>query len=48
MNRRAFITDLGAILIAPIAAIAQQPGKVARIGVPSKKLSDAINLHFAD
>jgi putative tryptophan/tyrosine transport system substrate-binding protein len=32
MDRRAFVTGFGAVLIAPLAAGAQQPGKVARIG----------------
>jgi len=35
MNRRAFVTGLGAILTAPLAARAQQAGKIARIGFPS-------------
>ena len=33
MSRRAFITGLGAVLAAPLAAEAQQLGKVPRIGV---------------
>ena len=32
MNRRAFVTGLGAVLAAPHAAVAQQAGKTARIG----------------
>ena len=32
MNRRAFVTGLGAVLAAPRAAVAQQAGKVWRIG----------------
>ena len=32
MNRRAFVTGLGAVLAAPLAAEAQQTGKVYRIG----------------
>jgi len=32
MNRRAFVTGLGAVLAAPLAAAAQQPGTVYRIG----------------
>ena len=32
MNRRAFVTGLGAVLAAPLAAEAQAAGKVARIG----------------
>jgi putative tryptophan/tyrosine transport system substrate-binding protein len=33
MNRRAFVTGLGAVFAAPLAAEAQQTGKAARIGV---------------
>ena len=33
MNRRAFVTGLGAVLAAPLAAEAQQAGKIARVGV---------------
>src|SRR5215469_16743308 len=33
MNRRAFITGLGAVLAVPLAAEAQQEGKVYRVGV---------------
>jgi putative ABC transport system substrate-binding protein len=33
MNRRAFVTGLGAVLGAPISAVAQQAGKVWRIGL---------------
>jgi putative ABC transport system substrate-binding protein len=32
MNRRAFITGLGAVLAAPVATEAQQAGKIPRIG----------------
>ena len=32
MNRRAFVTGLGAVLAAPLAAEAQQPKTIARIG----------------
>jgi putative tryptophan/tyrosine transport system substrate-binding protein len=32
MNRRTFVTGLGAVLAAPLAAEAQQAGKVHRIG----------------
>jgi hypothetical protein len=32
MNRRAFVTGLGAVLIVPLGAEAQQAGKVARVG----------------
>jgi putative tryptophan/tyrosine transport system substrate-binding protein len=50
MNRRAFVAGLGAVLAAPLAAEAQQTGKVRRIGVllttvasehPQHELSDA-------
>ena len=33
MNRRAFVTGLGAALTAPLVAGAQQAGKIPRIGV---------------
>jgi len=33
MNRRAFVTGLGAVLAASFAAEAQQAGKVAKIGL---------------
>jgi len=33
MNRRAFVTGLGAVLAAPLAAEAQQTAKIPRIGV---------------
>jgi putative ABC transport system substrate-binding protein len=33
MNRRAFVTGLGAVLAGPLAAGAQQPGKVARVAI---------------
>jgi len=32
MNRRAFVTGLGAVLAAPLGAWAQQAGKVYRVG----------------
>ena len=38
MNRRAFVTGLGALLAAPLAAEAQQPGKVYRVGVLSSEV----------
>jgi putative tryptophan/tyrosine transport system substrate-binding protein len=38
MNRRAFVTGLGAVLAAPRAAEAQQAGKVYRIGFPTSSL----------
>jgi putative tryptophan/tyrosine transport system substrate-binding protein len=42
MNRRAFVTGLGAVLAAPLGAEAQQTGKVWRLGVlnPSTAPSD--------
>jgi hypothetical protein len=33
MNRRAFVTGLGAVLAAPLGAEAQQAGRVPRVGV---------------
>jgi hypothetical protein len=33
VDRRAFVTGLGAVLAAPLTADAQQPGRVARVGV---------------
>jgi ABC-type uncharacterized transport system substrate-binding protein len=44
MNRRTFVTGLGALLAAPRAAEAQQPGKVYRVGVLSSAspISDMI------
>jgi hypothetical protein len=33
MNRRAFVTGLGAMLAAPIIVDAQQAGKIYRLGV---------------
>ena len=33
MNRRAFVTALGAVLASPLAIDARQSGKVWRIGV---------------
>ena len=35
MNRRAFVTGLGAVLAAPLAAEAQQAGKIYRVGFVS-------------
>jgi ABC-type uncharacterized transport system substrate-binding protein len=35
MNRRAFVTGLGAVLVAPLIAEAQQADRVARVGVLS-------------
>ena len=36
MNRRAFVTGLGAVLATPLAAEAQQPTKVYRLGYLSE------------
>jgi hypothetical protein len=33
MDRRAFVTGLGAVLAAPLAVEAQQAGRPARIGI---------------
>jgi putative tryptophan/tyrosine transport system substrate-binding protein len=46
MNRRAFVTGLGALLAAPLAAGAQQAGKVWRLGVlnPSTAPSETTRL----
>jgi len=46
MNRRDFVTGLGAILGAPLAAEGQQAAKVPRIGFLS--LNAAPNLHLRD
>ena len=43
MNRRAFVTGLGAVLAAPRAAMAQQAGKVWRIGFISSASSAAMS-----
>jgi len=40
MNRRDFVTGLGAVLAAPHAAEAQQPQKVYRVGILTNKASD--------
>ena len=40
MNRRAFINGLGAVLAAPVAAGAQQSGRIARIGVLAMPVAD--------
>jgi putative ABC transport system substrate-binding protein len=45
MNRRVFVTGLGALLVAPSAAEAQQAGKVYRIGILSTG-SVSSNLHL--
>src|SRR5215470_8394391 len=34
MNRRAFVTGLGAVLAAPVAVCAEQVGKVPKVGFP--------------
>jgi hypothetical protein len=39
MNRRAFVTGLGAILTAPLAAEAQQPMRIALLGSGTAQLS---------
>src|SRR5262249_17362144 len=36
MNRRAFLTGLGAVLAAPLAAEAQPVGKIPRVGILSQ------------
>jgi putative tryptophan/tyrosine transport system substrate-binding protein len=51
MNRRAFVTGLGAVLVAPLAAQAQAPEKVARIGMlrsEHRRLDDRIRQNVAD
>jgi len=41
MDRRAFVGTLaGGLLAAPLAAVAQQPGKVYRVGILTNKASD--------
>jgi putative tryptophan/tyrosine transport system substrate-binding protein len=47
MNRRAFITGLGTVLTAPLAARAQQAGKVPTIGWVEAG-SQSTNQHFLD
>jgi ABC-type uncharacterized transport system substrate-binding protein len=47
MNRRAFVTGLGIVVTAPIAAMAQQPEKVRRIGFIEAG-SSSVNGHFLD
>jgi len=44
MNRRAFVTSLGAVLAAPLAAEAQQAAKVARIGYLAANLTTSSHL----
>src|SRR5215468_4411686 len=43
MDRRAFVTGLGAVIAAPLAAEAQQPGKVHKVGL----LSPPAGVYFA-
>ena len=40
MNRRTFITGLGAVLAAPLGTDAQQAGKVYRVGILGESASD--------
>jgi putative tryptophan/tyrosine transport system substrate-binding protein len=47
MNRRAFVTGLGAVLTTPLAAEAQQPATVARIGFLSLNRAPSRHLHEA-
>jgi ABC-type uncharacterized transport system substrate-binding protein len=44
MNRRAFVTGLGAVLAAPLAVEAQQAAKVSRIGFLSLNASPNVHL----
>ena len=44
MNRRAFVTGLGAMLAVPLVAEAQQPGQIYRIGFLSGTAADAVPL----
>jgi putative tryptophan/tyrosine transport system substrate-binding protein len=44
MNRRAFVTGLGAVLAAPLAVEAQQAAKVSRIGLLSLNASPNVHL----
>ena len=46
MNRRAFVTGLGGLVVAPLAAEAQQAGRVSRIGLLS--LNASPNLHLGE
>ena len=47
MNRRAFLSALsGSLLAAPLAAEAQQAGKVYRIGILTNKASDPADRHL--
>jgi hypothetical protein len=47
MNRRAFVTGLGAVLTVPLAAEAQQAGKVPTVGWVEAG-SRSANQHFLD
>ena len=46
MDRRAFLSGAAALLAAPLAAEAQQAGKVYRIGVLGNKASDPAEAHL--
>jgi putative tryptophan/tyrosine transport system substrate-binding protein len=46
MNRRAFVTGLGAVIVAPIPAGAEQTGKVWRIGFISVTHTKVENVFF--
>jgi putative tryptophan/tyrosine transport system substrate-binding protein len=46
MNRRAFVTGLGAVLATPLGAVAQQAAKVPRIGYLA--LNPARNPHLRE
>jgi hypothetical protein len=50
INRRTFVSGLGAVLAAPLAAVAQQGGKVPRIGWlggPSRESAEPFEWRFA-
>jgi putative ABC transport system substrate-binding protein len=47
MNRRAFITGLGAMLAAPLAARAQQPSKSFRVGILAHATPDVASASLA-
>jgi len=47
MNRRAFVTGLGAVLVSPLAAEAQPAGKVYRVAILGNvPLTDAEGQHL--